>query len=64
MNNQELVQTLHQRDEEINRLRSELQHKNSTNYEDKYKKALKSIEDIIKANRQNKEELDALRIIK
>ena len=32
-NHQELVQTLHQRDEEINRLRAELQHKNSSNYE-------------------------------
>lgn len=34
------------------------------NYEEKYKKALKSIEDIIKANKQIKDELDSLRMMR
>lgn len=35
-----------------------------SNYEEKYKKALKSIEEIIKANKQIKDELDALRTMR
>ncbi len=35
-----------------------------SNYEEKYKKALKSIEEIIKANKQIKDQLDALRIMR
>lgn len=38
--------------------------RNPVNYEEKYKKALKSIEDIIKANKQIKDELDSLRTMR
>lgn len=36
----------------------------NSSYEEKYKKALKSIEEIIKANKQIKDELDTLRAMR
>lgn len=60
MNQPDMLRTIQAQQGEINQLREQLARNQSINFEAKYKKALKEISGIIKANRQLKEELDRL----
>lgn len=64
MNQPDMLRTIQIQQAEIGQLREQLSRIQSVNFEAKYKKALKEISGIIKANRQLKEELDRLTAFK
>ena len=64
MSTSELLSTIQHQKDEISKLNEELSKRPSIDYENKYKKALKDISGIIKANRQLKDEVDKLRLSK
>ena len=57
MNQQDLLRTVQLQQAQINVLKDQLANYQGNNYQIKYKKALKEISGIIKANRQLKDEL-------